>query len=197
MTDDMIGASLRWRRAGAGWQLFDGRRRFGEVLPDSKHPGMWRSVLSGGRLSDMANLSWVKHAVMDAAVREIEWSARRRAAIAPPFTGQNEGVFSAPAGLSDLNAPGAPRVGAAKNTRPGARAMTYPDELSDLGLDDAQLRVVAVHADAVADPDDRWRFERKVAELLRGSAHREITNTDVNRAISIALQKCNLICEFG
>jgi len=40
--------------------------------------------------------------------------------------------------------------------------MTYPDELSDLGLDDAQLRVVAVHADAVAD----IKFGGFLAELL-------------------------------
>jgi len=49
---------LPWRRNGNDWVLFDGRRRFGRVVPDQKYPGMWRSVKSRGQLSDMANLSW-------------------------------------------------------------------------------------------------------------------------------------------
>jgi len=65
--------SLAWRKVGNCWQLFAGKRRFGKVIPDSKHPGMWRAPLSGGRLSDMANLSWARNAVMEAAIREIEW----------------------------------------------------------------------------------------------------------------------------
>ena len=76
------GASLIWRRDGADWVLFSGRRRFGRVVADSKYPEMWRSTLSGGRLSDMANLAWAKNAVLAAAERELEWEARQRAAIA-------------------------------------------------------------------------------------------------------------------
>jgi hypothetical protein len=71
--------SLAWRKVGNCWQLFAGKRRFGNVIPDSKHPGMWRAPLSGGRLSDMANLSWARNAVMEAAIREIEWEARQAA----------------------------------------------------------------------------------------------------------------------
>jgi hypothetical protein len=87
------GASLIWRRDGADWVLFSGRRRFGRVVPDSKYPGMWRSALSGDRLSDRANLAWAKNAVLVAANRELEFEARLRTAIAPPNCPENEGVF--------------------------------------------------------------------------------------------------------
>src|SRR5215831_10462522 len=70
------GQALTWRRDGAGWVLLAGRRRFGRVVPDIKYPGMWRSTLSGGRLSDMANLAWAKNAVLVAAERELEWEDR-------------------------------------------------------------------------------------------------------------------------
>jgi hypothetical protein len=52
----------------------NGRRGFGRVVPDSKYPGMWRSTLSGGRLSDMANLG------LGSCGRELEWEARNKAA---------------------------------------------------------------------------------------------------------------------
>src|SRR6516165_11966399 len=82
-----------WRRDGADWVLFSGRRRFGRVVADSKYPEMWRSTLSGGRLSDMANLAWAKNAVLAAAERELGWEARQRAAIAPPKSPEKRGVF--------------------------------------------------------------------------------------------------------
>src|SRR5262249_15587487 len=87
------GAALIWRRDGADWVLFSGRRRFGRVVPDSKYAGVWRSVLFGGRLSDRANLAWTKNAVLAAAERELEWEARQRAAIAPPKSPEKGGVF--------------------------------------------------------------------------------------------------------
>ena len=87
------GAALIWRRDGADWVLFSGCRRFGRVVPDSKYAGMWRSVLSGGRLSDRANLAWAKNAVLMAAERELEWEDRQRAAIAPPKSKEKRGVF--------------------------------------------------------------------------------------------------------
>jgi hypothetical protein len=91
------GASLIWRRDGADWVLFSGRRRFGRVVPDSKFAGVWRSVLYGGRLSDKANLAWAKNAVLIAAERELEWEGRQRAAIVSPKSPQKRGVFeSAP-----------------------------------------------------------------------------------------------------
>jgi hypothetical protein len=55
----------------------------GCVVPDAKYPGMYRSLLSGGRLSDMANLSWAKDPVLAAAERELEWEARQQPAIDP------------------------------------------------------------------------------------------------------------------
>jgi hypothetical protein len=57
-----------------------GRRRFGRVYPDTKHPGMWRSTLPNGQPSDMANLSWAKSAVLIMAERELEYEARPTAA---------------------------------------------------------------------------------------------------------------------
>jgi hypothetical protein len=90
-------ASLTWQRDGADWVLFSGRRRFGRVVPDSKYAGVWRSVLSGGRLSDRANLAWAKNAVLMAAERELEWEDRQRAAIAPPKCPEKRGVFESAA----------------------------------------------------------------------------------------------------
>jgi hypothetical protein len=85
--------SLTWRRDGAGWILLSGKRRFGRVVPDSKYPGMWRSTLSGGRLSDMANLAWAKNAVLVAAERELEFEARQRSGKLPSKCPENRGVL--------------------------------------------------------------------------------------------------------
>jgi hypothetical protein len=101
---ELIGASLKWKRAGAGWRLFDGRRRFGDVVPDGKHPGMWRSVMSGGRLSDMANMSWARNAVLEAATRELAYEARHGEATDPTNCPVNEGVFGGTASPMRLNA---------------------------------------------------------------------------------------------
>jgi hypothetical protein len=83
--------ALLWKREGADWILLKDRRRFGRVVPDSKYAGMWRSVTSGDRLSEMANLAWAKNAVLIAAEREIEDEAR--AANAPPKCPEKRGVF--------------------------------------------------------------------------------------------------------
>jgi hypothetical protein len=90
---DLIGASLQWKRAGSGWRLFDDRRCMGEVVPDSTHRGMWRVVLSGARLSDYANLSWARNAVLEAATRELAYEARHPATD-PRKCPENGGVFS-------------------------------------------------------------------------------------------------------
>jgi hypothetical protein len=45
----------------------------GRVIPDGK---LYRRELSRGRLSDPANLSWAKDAVMATAVRELMWESR-------------------------------------------------------------------------------------------------------------------------
>jgi hypothetical protein len=72
--------NLTWKRDGTDWILLVGRRKFGRVIPDSKYPGMYRSVMPDGSLSDMANLSWSKNAVLASAERELEWEARQQAA---------------------------------------------------------------------------------------------------------------------
>jgi hypothetical protein len=90
---------LTWSRRGATWRLTIGRRCFGTVVSDAKHPGMWRSAKSGGRLSDMANLSWSKNAVLVAAERELDYEARHEPAITPSFAGLSEGVFPSSASL--------------------------------------------------------------------------------------------------
>ena len=74
---------LKWKRDGSDWVLWCGRRRMGRVVPDSRQPGMYRSIKAGSRLSDMANLSWIKDAVLGAAVRELEWEVRQKAARDP------------------------------------------------------------------------------------------------------------------
>ena len=75
MTDEeeyAIRSRLKWQRDGSSWLLLYGRRRMGRVVPDGQYPGMWRVLRSRG-LSDMANLSWAKDAVVGAAIREIAW----------------------------------------------------------------------------------------------------------------------------
>jgi len=62
---------LYWTRDGRDWVLKLRQRKLGRVFADDRHPGMWRSHRADGRLSDMANLSWAKNAVLLAAEREI------------------------------------------------------------------------------------------------------------------------------
>ena len=108
MTESSLARQLTWRRHGTGWRLFAGRRRFGDVVPDSKYPNMWRSPKSNGRMSDLANLSWAKNAVLEEAIRELEWEARQRRAIDPPKCPQNGGCFPASSPLMRLNGRWAP-----------------------------------------------------------------------------------------
>ena len=60
--------------------LLRARRRMGRVTPDYQYHGMWRSPKSGGRVSDMANLSWAKDAFMAEAIRELAWDVRLQVA---------------------------------------------------------------------------------------------------------------------
>ena len=89
-----IRSQLKWKRDGSDWVvLLRGRRPLGRVTPDYQHPGMWRSPKSDGRMSDMANISWAKDAIMAEATRELAWDARQQAAltITPSKTQQNRG----------------------------------------------------------------------------------------------------------
>jgi hypothetical protein len=99
-----LARSLVWRKTTRGWRLFAGKRHFGDVVPDAKYPGMWRSILSGDRLSDMANLSWARNVVLEAAVREIEWD--QQAAQDPTFIRDSGAVFQAASSHSDLSVQG-------------------------------------------------------------------------------------------
>jgi hypothetical protein len=92
----------QWKRDATGWRLMLGKRCFGRIVSDAKYSGMWRSPLSDGRLSDMANISWAKEAVMQAARRELEFEARSVRGRAPRFTGQNEGVSETKSPYSDF-----------------------------------------------------------------------------------------------
>ena len=75
-----VRSQLKWKRDGNDWVLLYNRRRMGPVTPDHQYPGMWRSPKSGGRVSDTANISWAKDAVMAEAIRELAWDARQQAA---------------------------------------------------------------------------------------------------------------------
>jgi hypothetical protein len=55
--NELIGCDLIWKSSGTDWVLHRKRRSMGRVTPDSEHAGMYRVMLSRGRLSDMANLS--------------------------------------------------------------------------------------------------------------------------------------------
>ena len=83
---------LKWKHDGSDWVLWCGRRWMGRVVPDSDQPGMYRSVKSGGRLSDMASLSWSKDAVLGAAIRDLEWEAHHKAARDPSKCPENGGL---------------------------------------------------------------------------------------------------------
>jgi hypothetical protein len=89
--------NLSWRRDRDGWLLRAGRRRLGRVVPDQKHKGLWRSIRADGRLSDIANLSWAKNAVLAAAELELEFEGHQQTATDPTNCPVNGGHF---AGLS-------------------------------------------------------------------------------------------------
>ena len=87
---------MHWIREGADWVLKFNRRKLGRVFPDDRYPGMWRSRRADGQLSDMANLSWAKHAVLAVAER----------AFSPPKTQQNSTLFESKSSPVRLNAEG-------------------------------------------------------------------------------------------
>ena len=41
-------SQLKWTREGDAWILLYRRRRMGRVVPDTDHPGMWRSIKGSG-----------------------------------------------------------------------------------------------------------------------------------------------------
>jgi hypothetical protein len=93
-----IRSKLQWKRDGAAWILFYNKRRIGKVVPDDQWPGMFRSTKAGGRLSDMANATWSKSAVLEEAMRDLTWDAAHTPAKCPA----NEGVNQTERPLVDL-----------------------------------------------------------------------------------------------
>ena len=100
---ELIGCEFSWRRDGADWILLHKRRRMGRVAPDHKHGGMYRLLLSRGRLSDMANLSWAKDAAVAAAIRALEYEARDNCATEPAKCPEKRGSLPATAPLIHLS----------------------------------------------------------------------------------------------
>jgi hypothetical protein len=72
--------NLIWKREGADQVLYWGKRKFGRIIPDAKWPGMFRSTLPNGQLSDMANIAWAKTALWRSVIRELEYEAPNKAA---------------------------------------------------------------------------------------------------------------------
>jgi hypothetical protein len=100
--------ALQWRRRGAGWRLFSGRRSFGDVVPDGRCPGMWRSILTTGRLSDLANLSRARSAVLESARRELAWKIRQTGATAPSICPENRGGLEGASAQAAISASAGP-----------------------------------------------------------------------------------------
>jgi hypothetical protein len=73
------GQAMQWKRHGREWILYHGKRRMGRVVPDSIYPKMFRSIMPDGSLSDMANLTWAKDAVLASAEREISYGLQMAA----------------------------------------------------------------------------------------------------------------------
>jgi hypothetical protein len=86
----------------------------GRVVPDKAYPGMWRSTKVDGILSDGANLSWSKGAVLAQAAREVAYEH----ADTPSKPSKREGL-SAEIVAHALNAAWAPPQGWIRsNSRP-------------------------------------------------------------------------------
>jgi hypothetical protein len=82
--------TLQWKRDGADWILYSGRRRFGRVIPDKVYPGMWRSIFPTGALSDVANLSWARSALLQTALRDLQYEHAHEPSNCPQNRGSAE-----------------------------------------------------------------------------------------------------------
>jgi hypothetical protein len=96
-------SGLQWKRCGADWLLFSGKRRMGRVVPDSEYAGMWRIALPSGRLSDMANVAWAKSHALVAAERELDYE-RADTPPKPQQKGGSLGRKSSPIRFSEVPA---------------------------------------------------------------------------------------------
>jgi hypothetical protein len=60
--------ALTWR----GNELYYGRRKMLEIVPDGPHAGMYRVKRPDATLTDMANLSWTKDAGLSIATQGLK-----------------------------------------------------------------------------------------------------------------------------
>jgi hypothetical protein len=123
-------SQLKWQRDDDVWILLYRRKRMGRLLPDKDHPGMWRSVKSNG-LSDIADLSWAKDAVLAQAVRELAYEA----AHTPSKPQQNRwsGEQKSDSGASRGHAQGWLTGGSSSDVAPfGRRAANAPQTPNQL-----------------------------------------------------------------
>jgi hypothetical protein len=60
--------ALTWH----GNELYYGRRKMLEVVPDEAHPSMYRVKRPDDALSGMANLSWTKDAALSIAMQSLK-----------------------------------------------------------------------------------------------------------------------------
>jgi hypothetical protein len=63
-----------WAEHPDGWALhaMGQRDAIVRIVPDGTRPGMWRIRHAGGRLSDMANLTWAKDGAIAVAMRLLD-----------------------------------------------------------------------------------------------------------------------------
>ena len=98
----MTTAEFQWKADGDSWVLLCGRRKLGRVVPDKVYPGMWRSTMPDGGLSDMANLTRARHALMHSARREIAYE-QKLATRDPLNCSESGAVLERLSPSSDLN----------------------------------------------------------------------------------------------
>jgi hypothetical protein len=83
----LIGSDrLVWRTDNDGLSLHHGQSRkvLAEVVSDQTSPGMFRVKFQDGRISDMANQTWVKDAAIAIALRSLNFRPQETAREAPP-----------------------------------------------------------------------------------------------------------------
>jgi hypothetical protein len=86
---------LLWRRDNGGWILCYRSIQLLCVVPAG--PGLWRVVGENGCKSDVANLTWTKHAAMTVALAILNRSETQgSAAAAPPIAESSPADFLEP-----------------------------------------------------------------------------------------------------
>jgi hypothetical protein len=89
-----------WGEHPDGWALLamGHRDAIVRIVPDGTRPGMWRIRHPGGRLSNMANLTWAKDRAIAVAMRLLD----------PRKTGEQHARISSPTSETDPAGPCSP-----------------------------------------------------------------------------------------